>query len=94
MGPPLIDQNEQPLSLNEVLDHAPVAVAATSQDGLVFYWNKRAEAMFAYPVEVALGMHINSLFATNEGFEAYKSRVEGGFNTLDFTLRRSNGSVL
>lgn len=91
---PLIKQGERSLSLEEMLDHAPVAVVVTTDDGLVFYWNKKAEAMFAYPVEVALGMHINSLFATNEGFEAYKSRVEGGFNTLDFTLRRSNGSVL
>ena len=62
---------------SELIDEAPAAIVATAPDGTLTAWNRRAEQLFGYTAEEAIGRTPEELGASAGG-AALGSRARGG----------------
>jgi PAS domain S-box-containing protein len=80
-----------------VLDQVDLAVIATNADGIVTMWNSRAETLYGWSRDEAIGCHINDLTVPAQS----RHTAEEILATLgrgkpwqgSFRLRRKDGSV-
>ena len=81
----------------EILDHCDLAVIATDADGVVTTWNARAEALYGWSREEAVGRHIMELTVPDESRrtadEAMTAIQRGESWQGPFRLRRKDGSL-
>ena len=74
-----------------------MAVIATDADGVVTTWNTRAEALYGWRREEAIGRHINQLTVPDEGqkvAESIMASIQRGESWQgSFRVRRKDGSV-
>jgi PAS domain S-box-containing protein len=62
---------------DELIDEAPAAIVATAPDGTLTAWNRRAEQLFGYTAEEAIGRTPEELGASGAG-AALGSWARGG----------------
>jgi PAS domain S-box-containing protein len=80
-----------------VLDQVDLAVIATDADGVVSTWNTRAETLYGWSRDEAVGRHINELTVPAEGrmpaeeIMAALQRQESWQGS--FRLKRKDGSI-
>jgi PAS domain S-box-containing protein len=83
--------------VNQVLDQVGLAVIATDADGVVTTWNARAEALYGWRREEAVGRHISELTVPSDeqkvAEEIMGSLQRGETWQGSFRLRRKDGSV-
>jgi PAS domain S-box-containing protein len=81
----------------QVLDQVDLAVIATNADGVVTTWNSRAETLYGWPREEAIGRHINDLTVPAESRRTAEEILavlgQGRPWQGSFRLRRKDGSV-
>jgi PAS domain S-box-containing protein len=79
------------------LDQVDLAVIATNADGVVTTWNARAEALYGWSRDEALGRHVNQLTVPDSdqkrAEEIIASLQRGETWQGSFRLRRKDGSV-
>jgi PAS domain S-box-containing protein len=84
-------------SQDQVLDQVDLAVIATDADGVVTTWNARAEKVYGWSRDEALGRHINELTVPEEGkrtAEEVLAAIQRGEPWQgSFRVRRKDGSV-
>ncbi|HEX6712629.1 MAG TPA: LuxR C-terminal-related transcriptional regulator [Thermoleophilaceae bacterium] len=84
------------LTQDQVLDRVDLAVIATDADGVVMTWNARAESLYGWTREEALGCHISELTvpadAQKTAEEIMASLQRGESWQGSFRLRRKDGS--
>jgi PAS domain S-box-containing protein len=56
-------------TVDQVLDHLDLAVIATDPDGVVTTWNARAETLYGWTSEEAIGRHITELKVPAESMQ-------------------------
>jgi PAS domain S-box-containing protein len=82
---------------DQVLDQVDLAIIATTADGTVTTWNARAEQLYGWTREEAIGSHISTLTVPPEGQgtaeEVMAALVQGQSWQGAFRLRRKDGSV-
>jgi PAS domain S-box-containing protein len=82
---------------SQVLDQVDLAVIATDADGVVTTWNGRAESLYGWTHEEAVGRHITELTVPDESrrtAEQVMSAIRRGDSWQGaFRLRRKDGSV-
>ncbi|MGH2913416.1 MAG: SpoIIE family protein phosphatase [Solirubrobacteraceae bacterium] len=92
MGPPLTEL---------ILDHAPAAVIAMDDGGLVRYWNPSAERMFGIPRDLAVGQALVDLIVPERLRDAHRAGLarflEGGDaplldRSVELAALRADGS--
>jgi PAS domain S-box-containing protein len=80
-----------------VLDQVGLAVVATDADGIVRHWNARAETLYGWSREEAIGSQINDLTCPAESRRAAEDVMEairaGETWQGSFRVRRKDGSV-
>ena len=84
-------------TLDQVLDCVDLAVIATDADGVVTTWNARAEVLYGWGRDEALGRHISDLTVSQQS----RAEAEELLATLQagetwqgaFRLQRKDGSV-
>jgi PAS domain S-box-containing protein len=80
----------------QVLDHVDLAVIATDADGVVRTWNARAEVLYGWSRDEAIGRHISELtFADSERSQAEQimAAIQRGDSWQGtFRLRRKDGT--
>lgn len=82
---------------DQVLDCVDLAVIATDADGVVVTWNARAEALYGWTREEAIGRHVSQVTVADQS----RDEAEAILATLQrgeawqgsFRLRRKDGSV-
>ena len=81
----------------QVLDHVDLAVISTDADGVVHTWNSRAETLYGWTREEAIGRHISELtFAGSERSQAEEimAAIQRGEQWQGtFRLRRKDGTA-
>jgi PAS domain S-box-containing protein len=81
----------------QVLDQVDLAVIATDAEGVVTTWNSRAETLYGWSREEALGRHINDLTVPEQSRdtaeEILAALVRGKPWQGSFKLRRKDGST-
>jgi PAS domain S-box-containing protein len=79
------------------LDQVDLAVIATDADGVVTTWNARAEKVYGWTREEAVGRHISELTVPDEGrgtAEEVMAAIQRGESWHgSFRVRRKDGSV-
>jgi PAS domain S-box-containing protein len=84
-------------SQDQVLDHLDLAVIATDADGLVTTWNARAETVYGWTREEAIGRHIGELTVPQEGLRTAQeiiAAIQSGESWQgSFRVRRKDGSL-
>jgi PAS domain S-box-containing protein len=80
-----------------VLNHLDLAVIATDADGVVTTWNARAEALYGWKRDEAIGRHITELTVPEEArrtAEQVMAAIQRGEPWEgSFRLRRKDGSI-
>jgi PAS domain S-box-containing protein len=80
-----------------VLDQVDLAVIATDAEGIVTHWNARAEALYGWMREEAIGRHIAELVVPDDqrshGYEIIEQLQAGASWQGSFRVRRKDGSV-
>ena len=83
---------------DQVLDQVGLAVIATDADGVVTTWNARAESLYGWTRDEAVGRHITSLTVPEDGLrtaEQIMAAIQRGESWEGaFRVRRKDGSVL
>ncbi len=85
--------------LERLLDQVGQAVIATDADGTVTYWNKRAEELYGYKAEEAIGGDIFELTVPDtqesqrQAEEIMETLTEGDSWEGEFTVQRKDGST-
>jgi PAS domain S-box-containing protein len=81
-----------------LLDQVPLAVAITTSDGTIGYWNKSAEALYGWPRRDVVRRQLEALAATGRGSEAVREALEavasGGLWTGRVSLSHRTGEVV
>jgi PAS domain S-box-containing protein len=81
----------------QVLDQVDLAVIATDAAGVVTTWNSRAETLYGWSREEAIGSHVNDLTvpaqSRHTAEEILAALVRGKPWQGSFKLRRKDGSV-
>ena len=84
-------------SKDQVLDQVDLAVIATDADGVVTTWNARAETVYGWSREEAIGRHISELTVPDESrrtAEDIMASIQRGEAWQgSFRLRRKDGSL-
>jgi PAS domain S-box-containing protein len=84
-------------SQDQVLDQVDLAVIATDADGVVTTWNARAETVYGWSREEAVGRHISDLTVPDEGratAEEVMAAIQRGEAWQgSFRVCRKDGSV-
>jgi PAS domain S-box-containing protein len=79
-----------------VLDHVDLAVIATDADGVVTTWNARAEALYGWTRDEAIGRHIAELTVPDDARDTAQeimAAIQRGESWQgSFLLRRKDGS--
>ena len=79
-------------------DETPDAVVGTTQEGIVVYWNKGAEAMFGYAEAEAIGRSLVDLVVPDDGVKQDLHFREEALTSdvviFDSIRRRRDGSLL
>jgi PAS domain S-box-containing protein len=80
-----------------VLDQVDLAVIATDAEGIVTHWNARAEALYGWTREEAIGRYIADLTVPDDqrrnGLEIIEQLQGGASWQGSFRVRRKDGSV-
>lgn len=81
----------------QVLDQVDLAVIATTADGVVTIWNTRAESLYGWSREEALGRHISELTVPPESRAVAEEIMDAIRNGVpwqgSFRLARKDGST-
>jgi PAS domain S-box-containing protein len=84
-------------SHTQVLDQVDLAVIATDADGIVTMWNSRAETLYGWSRDEAIGCHINDLTvpaqSRHTAQEVLAALGRGKPWQGSFRLRRKDGSL-
>ena len=92
---PLVPHAGQP-SVDQILDQVGLAVIATDPDGVVTTWNARAESLYGWSRDEALGRHISDLTVPEESrrtAEQIMDAIQRGASWEGaFRVRRKDGS--
>jgi PAS domain S-box-containing protein len=84
-------------SQGQVLDQVGLAVIATDADGVITTWNNRAEELYGWTRQEAVGRHITELTVPDSGrreAEAAMAALQGGSAWQGpFEVRRKDGST-
>ena len=79
-------------------DTSDVAVIATDSDGTILYWNVRAESMYGWPADEAMGRNIIDITPTHTTADEAAAIMEqlkrGEQWEGDFLLQRRDGKPL
>jgi PAS domain S-box-containing protein len=85
-----------PPSQNQVLDQLDLAVIATDADGVVTTWNSRAESLYGWRREEAVGRHVSELTVPDESRRSAEDIIaalqRGESWAGPFRVRRKDGS--
>jgi PAS domain S-box-containing protein len=89
--------NPGPPSDDKVLDQVGLAVVATDADGVVTTWNARAESLYGWTRDEAVGRHIIELTVPDEA-QRMADQIIGTLQRGEswegsFRVRRKDGSV-
>lgn len=96
-----IELSESETRVRAVIDSAMSAVIVIDEKGLITEWNVRAEKMFGWTKEEAIGKELSDTIipenyrtAHREGLKRYRSTGEGRVinQTIELTAMRSDGS--
>jgi PAS domain S-box-containing protein len=83
-------------SQNQILDQVDLAVIATDADGVVTTWNARAESLYGWTREEAVGHHISELTVPEESRRSAEDIIaalqRGESWAGPFRVRRKDGS--
>ena len=85
-------------SQGQVLDQVDLAVIATDADGVVTTWNGRAESLYGWTREEAIGRHVSELTVPEQSrqiAEQIMAAIQRGESWQGvFQVRRKDGSLL
>jgi PAS domain S-box-containing protein len=81
-----------------LLDQVPLAVAITTSDGTIGYWNRGAETLYGWPRHDVVRRQLESLAATGRGSVAVREALEavasGGLWSGRVSLSHRTGEVV
>jgi PAS domain S-box-containing protein len=88
-----------PVALEKLLlDDAPEAIVASTEDGTIVFWNRAAEALFGHARAAALGRNLEDLVVpaerVAEAREARARTLSAGAAFYESVRRRKDGSPL
>ncbi|HEY2868959.1 MAG TPA: PAS domain-containing protein, partial [Gaiellales bacterium] len=76
---------------SELIDEAPAAIVATAPDGTLTVWNRRAEQLFGYTAEEAIGRTPEELGASGAGAALGSRARDGGVWEGEVAAVRKDG---
>ena len=83
-------------SQNQILDQVGLAVIATDADGVVTTWNARAESLYRWARDEAIGRHVSELTVPDESQRSAEDIIaalqRGESWAGPFRVRRKDGS--
>src|SRR5690349_5179699 len=81
-----------------LVDESPDALLALSPAGKVSFWNRRAEAMFGYSMQEAMGRPLDELIVRDGDREAARRVLDdarrSGSTALEAVRRKKDGSLI
>lgn len=93
----LYQQNEHIRQQASLIDAVGQAIIATDLNGIIWHWNRKAEEMFGWKAEEAIGKNTVDITTTKTSREQaekiFKQLKKGENWTGEFQLNRKDGSV-
>lgn len=84
--------------LRSLAEHTPDALVALAPDGVVFYWNRAAEAVFGYPAADVLRRRLDEILVPSEGTGEHRRHVQealaNGQSSCEAEFLRRDGTLV